>query len=407
VFCPKCGANNESGVAFCASCGMALVDNQAKKIVITPDSVQKAAKKLPKQIKGIPKIVKGLFVVVMVLAALAIAFFMVGSSVTDPQNVAKGYFEAFANNDWGKMYSYLSFEKSEFINKDSFIKVMTERIKIPGVTNYKITENTNRRESDLTKTYNVAFLIQGASNEQSDNITLLKKSEKKWFFYDDWSVSIDGLVAYNCKITVPVDSIVYLDDKALQTDPTGVAYLPPIFIGQHELRVEHPLCAEYAEKISINGSSNHNITLKLSDSVKSDIAKKTEDVYKEIISFTLERNREGTLNIPCTTNMEWLKEMNTEYLNFAKKIRKEDGTGYKSITLTNFEDVSFQENYSANGLYTCDMQIEYDYVTISKNWYTEELTESPSSYPRNTSIRLTYIYENNDWVLCSFDKLGF
>ena len=425
MFCGKCGTNNEDGIRFCASCGEELVDNQPIQQTISLNSVVAGAKQLPAKIKALPKLIKQLSVAALGIIVLIVLFSAIGSAVTNPQNIAKGYFEAKTNGDWNKMYSYLSLDNSDFINKNNFMKLMENEAKIE-IVNFEISEGSSgssysgtSSDSDLLKTYVIKYLVKGSSSTQTETITLVKKSGKKLLFYNDYNVNIDNLTLSNYQVSVPKGSTVYIDDiKLTQTvTASGNDYydsdsdtfvISKIFSGQHDLKVEHPVCADYTEKIQIgsSGSSYSVSKMILNDSVKTDLAKKTEEAYKQIISAALTGKGFDAINLVCTYDSEQLDDIKNSYDGLLSKIKNEDGTGYKSITVTKFTENSSQKELNSSGTYSCELKIEYDYVTISKDWYSDELTETPSSYPRNSSIRFTYVYENNAWVLQGLYSLG-
>lgn len=434
MFCPKCGTNNIDSVNFCATCGAELVDNQPEQKTITMNTVIAGAKELPAKIKTLPKLVKQLSVAALALIVVIIAVSAVGSAVTDPKNIAKGYFEAKANGDWNKMYGYLSLDNSDFINKNNFLKLMGNEEKLE-IVNFEISDSLSNgssyegyfvstSDSGMVKTYVVEYLLKGNSSTQSETITLVKNSGKKLLFYDDYDVNIDNLIISNYQISVPKGSTVYLDEIKLtqktsssendyyDSDSSSDTYvISKIFSGQHDLKVEHPVCAVYTEKIQVSGSGScgsiYSVSkLELNESVKSDLAKKTEETYKQIISSALAQKEFDSLNLICTSESEQQVSIKESYDNLVSELKNEDGTGYKSITVTKFTDESSQKELKASGTYSCELRIEYDYVTISKDWWTDELSESPSSYPRSSSIRFTYVYESDAWVLQNLYSLG-
>ncbi len=75
-----------------------------------------------------------------------------------------------------------------------------------------------------------------------------------------------------------------------------------------------------------------------------------------------------SLNLICTTESEQQVSIKESYDNLVSELKNEDGTGHKSITVTKFTDESSQKELKASRTYSCELRIEYDYVTISKDW---------------------------------------
>ena len=83
MFCEECGTKNELGATFCESCGHKMPVSAPKK------------EKGPKRKLSKSTII--ILSVIGVLAACIITFFIVGSSMTNPKNIAHKYFKESGN----------------------------------------------------------------------------------------------------------------------------------------------------------------------------------------------------------------------------------------------------------------------------------------------------------------------
>lgn len=277
----------------------------------------------------------------------------------------------------------------------------------------------------MIKTYVVNYILKGSASPQSETITLVKSSGKKFLFYPDYYVNVDNLIVSNFHVSVPKESTVYIDNIKLTEKMTSpdddynysdynydTYVVSKIFSGEHELKVEHPICDVYTEKIQINDSDYYSSSytvpeLILNDSVRANLTNMTEDIYIQIVSSALEKKSFDTLNLACTSDPNQLAGIKESYDSLIKRLRDEDGTGYQSITFNAFTDNSSQIEFDASGTYFCDLEIEYDYVKILKDWYTDEYSELQSTYPSYSPIQFTYVYENNEWVIQRLHSLGF
>ena len=151
MFCPKCGMKNNASAKFCEVCGAEMIDNQlsvqrktytdsAKKGSDLPkkaldlsrkgldllkkgiDAAKKGIPQLITKLKALPKIVKMSSAIALVLVIAIIAFSMIGSAITGPENVVNSYFKAKTNGNWNKMFAYLSINESEFIKTPGSVK---------------------------------------------------------------------------------------------------------------------------------------------------------------------------------------------------------------------------------------------------------------------------------------------
>lgn len=430
MFCPKCGSDNAGGVMQCTSCGAELVGNQQSVNLSTKptknfsaDTLLGIVKGFPGKVKALPKIAKQISIAVLALVVVVIAFSSIGSAIANPKNIVKGYFQARLDSDYKKMYSYLALEKSDFINKNNFEKSLagTEKLKI---LNYEIKSETSSNASELTKTYRISYIIEGSTSTQSETVTLVKSKAKKLLFFNDYNVALDEIIVIDYQITVPEGATAYVDGIKLteiqetQSDsyysynesPASVTYvIPKIFPGTHDLKVEHPLCSEYTNEIEIERNSNTSYSvsgMQLNSEIKTNAAKKTEEAYRAIVQNALDGKAFSDLKLDYTSDSEALEGIQEQYERLASNIKREDGTGYKSITFKNFTDDSSQETLNSSSTYSCELRYEYDSITVSKNWYTQELTETSSSYTQYSSVRITFVFEDGKLVIQSLYDIG-
>jgi len=449
IFCPECGQKNETTSGFCESCGAKLVDNQP--IVSAPAApapakagVNFSFAPIVKTIKNIPKKVKMIAAAAVALVVVIVAFFAIGNAVTDPSGIAKGYFKAVSSGNYEEAFKYLSLDTSEFVNKESFAKYMDERGgKIEDLVNFSITEQgkekMSKEERDLMKqwgisaddlkdsdndgfikTYTVKYAVKGASSQNTQTITLVKNSSKKLLFFDDYNVSIDNLLISGYTVSVPQGSSVSIDGIAITDlqpadESNSSSYygygaanmdtykVPKIFAGSHDLTVKNDYCEDYEEKISISGSSGTTVSkMTLKESIRKDLAKKTEDGYSSIFKGAIEGKSFDALGLSCTGDAEQAGKIKSTYDDFVKRIKmNDDGIGYKSVTFKSFTDKEHQTEMNNAMTYTCSLEVKYDCNrVVNTGWWGVNLEEKNDTNLSQT-IQFIYVYENNNWVLQS------
>jgi hypothetical protein len=230
------------------------------------ESAQNTAGELTAKVKAVPKRAKLLALAILVLIAAFIVFYIIGSSLTSPENVARGYFISKTSGDWEKMYSFLSLEDSEFINQENFVKMMENESKV-DVANYEISESMYAPSGlDWIKMYTVEYMVRGESHIRTEIITLVLQNDKKLLLFDNYKVVSDDFMTSSFMVTIPKDSIVYLNDIELThtiaetPDDLNLAtetfIVPKLFSKEYELRINHSVYGEYANVIHVNEHSS-------------------------------------------------------------------------------------------------------------------------------------------------------
>jgi len=443
TFCTGCGQKNNITSKFCESCGAKLLDEQ-----IGP--AKKTVKRIPKKLI----VAVGLAASVVILAA---ALFTAGNAITDPSNIAEKYFLALADSDYEKAFEYLAIDESEFINKDAFCMYMAEGRGILGkLSSYKITDTSQLKnmndilgmgqisavfagsldeeeyydyyyEDDnngLKKTFLVEYKVNNGRMDNFLFITLQKNDNKKLLFFDDYDVSADGYLVYDVVITVPAGSTVAIDDKELiESEDVNVVSetfdrknkdidtytISEMFPGSHILTVENVFYEDYTEKIKVSGSGNqtkvstHDLILK--ESLKQELAKRTEADYTKICNSAIAGREFSALEISCTDNQKKVADIKRTYDRFTDDvIMKTFRGGVTGITFNKF--ISARDNYLSQDItYRCSMKVNCDY-TLAKGDVDKGTWREVECTDRDLYISITYAYEDNAWVIQDF-ALGF
>lgn len=74
----------------------------------------------------------------------------------------------------------------------------------------------------------------------------LVRTGKTALLFDTYKVSLEGLVAENCTVTIPVGATLLLDGEALETEPEvegtrQICQLPQMFAGTYTIGLQHPV----------------------------------------------------------------------------------------------------------------------------------------------------------------------
>lgn len=188
MFCEECGTKNEKGAAFCEKCGHKLKVEEVAKVAKPPMS------KKNKTIIGI----------VCAVVVVLVGVYMYLGSLTKPEKIALKYFKAYAANDADALYSTLNLEESKFVSKKLLKSGLKDRKKME-IANYSVEEN-EASSDDLSTRIKIKYVEEGSSREKTKVIKLTKNKDKKWLFFDNWTVDSSELIAKDYVINVPEDS---------------------------------------------------------------------------------------------------------------------------------------------------------------------------------------------------------
>lgn len=414
MFCPECGSNNPEGLTNCSCCGAPLEDNQPTKK--NWNDYLYSFKSFFKNI-ALPFVKKRKKIIIPVagVAILAIVFFKIGSSVSSPDYIVDKYVKSLISSNWSEVYQVLDLEENDFINYDQFVTYQENSdIDYSKIKNYKITEQGGM--VDLIQPYTVSYVTSGASSERSFTVKLIEQNKKSWLFYPSYKVATDDMLGSFSITTIKgtsakIDNI-DLTEYQKQNDSGYMTFtIPSLFKGLHTIELMHPLCDNYETQIYVDNSTNTSneygntiIPLSLKQEEISSLASKTEEILKTICNGILANKDFGSISLKCTTDKSHAYEIEEFYSDFASYLKKENGMGLKEITFYSFTDNSEQTIFDVNQTYRCTLNFSYDYIKLDKSWFEDEVTEVSSDERSNGSITITYIYENEDWVISSIDN---
>lgn len=189
MFCGKCGAKNEEGVAFCGECGAKLIDIPA---TASPTVTSSATETIKHKHVGI------IAVAVVVIAALLLLFGALGGSGgNSPKAAAEKFVKGLINGDGKQILNsipdkvvdaalkeidYTKKEAYEEISKlseeafgtlgdDCSISYKITEVEDPSETIIKNLTETYKEEFNITikdvKTVSLSLTLKKGSNEQS------------------------------------------------------------------------------------------------------------------------------------------------------------------------------------------------------------------------------------------------
>ena len=422
MFCPECGKENEAGSAHCANCGAALEDNQP-----APKSLDLTA--LKATVDKVVQFVKERKVLLIPVAAIIVAvivFCSVGSSISNPDRIVKGYVKNLIASNWSGAYKVLDLQESEFVSYEAYEAYQESHDSIYSeIKNYTVREDRadsydyaygrpqeNRSAEDsLIKTYTVSYVTTGSSYEETFSVSLVKQDKKTMLFYPTYKVSASDIVRSYSIHTIE-GAAVSVNGVSLEGGDKGdystVTYkIPAAFPGTYDLVVSYPECEDREEEIYIGSYSDSTrvdrFTLK--EETKEELASATEDVFKSLCGSAISGGS-YSLNVKEAPS----SNVSTNFESMVSQFRRDDGTGLKSVDFKSFTDNSYQSELGSDLTYQCRMNFSYDYVKLELPWDSEEITEVPSGYTRDGNVVITYVYaapsegESPEWLISSINN---
>ena len=217
MFCGECGAKLKKNARFCGECG-AKVSEASEKQEEKPTKVVHKTEKKPMSTSK-----KVLIIVVLLLIVGGIIGYNVMASKLGPEGVAKSYIEALKTNNAGKIYESLGLDgDTTFASKEMFQSIFeNDENNLSNITNYTISD-VIYSDGNLAATVQFKVTRKDSSEEETVNVNVVKKSDKKFLIFDEWEVTKDSVSALgvdlveNYQVRVPKNAKVTINDIELE-----------------------------------------------------------------------------------------------------------------------------------------------------------------------------------------------
>lgn len=419
MFCPECGTKNPEEMKFCSQCGSPLIDNtQEHSFQSTQKQAEVAIEKTVNELKQkadatVDKMKANPKKTLIIASIIFVVFVTVGSVlsvITTPEHVAEKYFKGIVKGDWNKVYSMMSLEKSDFITKDGFISVMESSESNYGnlnIASYEVVKNKGLNKG-VSETVTIEYINHDSQMPQSMQVHMIKQSSKKFFFFDNYKVSSNDLIASEYRVyalpfvKVSIDDIELSEEYITKEEYGMLEYtISQIFCGTHNIKVYGDKIEETEDTIEIRSNSSYTVSdVNLTESEFDALIKQSEKVFREMVSSATAGKAFEELSIQFTSDKESLKQIKGYYNSICEDTVAKQGHGLKSVTFVSFEKDDDDREISSDGSIQCRLSYEYDTESIYKN-YDDELEEQTSSYTRNGTLRVYFSYENNEYVVNS------
>ena len=407
MFCGQCGTKNEKGAAFCENCGAKL-----KEVPKEETKAKKStSKKVEKKKKDLSKNQKILIAVIAIVLVVSFGYYKSLEKKVSPETIVRNYLTAINNQDYETIYDMLDVSaSSEFVSKKAYKEALAKMIQSKdelgtinvGTVTY---ENGGLKAVVLfTSSKYKSNSILGSDN--SLKINLIKTSNKKYIFFNDWKIDDSTLITLdtvkNYYIKAPKDTkVTYggvsVSDKYIDSSKNGSKESTVVYYKLPEvLKAETSVVAKLKDGTEVTGKvtpSSYNTMYtvsitksNLSNSVQSKLLEAAKNDFNTIVKGLLEEKEFSNIKSNFSSK-ESLDNFDSNY-NYGLKNRKNSNYAISNYQLTDAEISSVA--IGSNCLYEVRVSIDYKYDSKYKN--DEEA--STNDYDRTGYFTFYYTYED-------------
>lgn len=449
-FCPNCGAKLEDGAIFCGECGTRIENlqepvSQSNEKVSQEEPIRPSQRKKARQqnqqessitikkpnfnvnaykakAKKISK--RQIFVIAEVLClALVIGIFCwIGSSNSSAQTVAKQYVEAYAKQDWSKIYDMTDFPEGTYLKKEQFIECMKNKETI-AIDNFEISEgseysvydsdsllsrfaqdSSTSNSSEIQKFYNVQYTVKGQESGYM-SLEMIKQSEKSMLFFDTWKVASNNMVISNYYVSVPVgasatiDGIILSESDKLEDQGYGVdQYSISIFEGPHTIQVSLPWFQIYENEFyAYEGEAFSVYDMELTEDGKLALQTKMQEVLEKFYQAAVAgKDFSEVSNLFMEDSLESAKS-SYEYLQ-----EELNGSDYYTLNEVTFHDFNCEYYLNESGI-SAEMNYDYDmeYTYTWTSWRNDSKKSEVKTQDGYSYMNASFAYDGETYKLTS------
>lgn len=392
MFCGECGTKNKKDAQFCEKCGAKI---EAEETVVT----HVAAPKKPMSKKT--KVIIG--VVVAVLVVLVGVYMYVGSLIT-PEKIALKYFKAYAANDADTLYEVMNLEESKFVSK----KLLKESVKDnedTKIANYSV-KDSEVADDALSTTVTITYVEEGSSKEKTKDIKLVKNKDKKWLFFDNWTVDSSELIAKDYTIIVPADTEITIGDvkvgEKYQEDyyssSSDKYVIPSILKGKYDLVMEYESGLKLSGELTVSSSygSYRSSDLKLESKTEKELTKDIKEKLELIYKSAMEEKNFDDIKESFSEDLQ--SDIEYTYENLKSNVNSE----YRNLKEMNIKDLEITSVSVSGEQLRVYLKMKYSYKLDYKDG---EDTKEYSSSEKTDSLYVYYEMDEKEYVMTDMSSI--
>lgn len=334
------------------------------------------APKPPKQ----PIKITPLMIVTPILAVAFIVsifvFSLVGKNTFSEDSVKADYKKALRNNDWAVAYEMLDITESEFINKDLFVKALSD--------------------------------TSGDDSLREQDVKSVEGSDKNFLFFKSYKIDPTTYIATDFTVNVVKGATLYMDGEEVSSsyqndgDDYSTQYtIPRLFKGSHTFSIEVSgfESTTYSYNVSYDYDYYSITSIVLSEDDQKEIIETAYDYVQQIIiAANNGQSSDAITGLFADDAQRDAADMYDD--SFADEFyayTKDDGITEVSLTRVTGSVDSY---YLEDGALTVDVSFKVDNTNkgYDKDWWTDELKEGTDE-SKSDNISVDLVYQDGKWLL--------
>lgn len=398
MFCPNCGVKCNDTDLFCGECGTSLAEyrEEADSAAVIKEADEQFDKMVEMPVQK-PKVSKMSLILVaeaVIMAALLVGIYFSLDKKYSSETTALEYWKAKADCEWSKVYDYYSFEKEDMLSKQMYVNAHAQDDTSIKYQSVEAKRSGNPKGSD-TVTYGITYRETGSGNEEYETVSLIK-GDKKFLFWNEWSVVPEDEVVDEWSITVPENATVKLNDEEMKeskpSEQEGMkeVIVSGLFQGRYQLEVSEKGMESYRDIVMIDsGTFGESVKLVPTEEEKQKLAEQLGTDLEKILTSAVAK--EDFTKMRELFSEEAMKRsfVKSSYEDFYKLMDTE-GIVVQAFDISDIRMTS--NNYYRNkATFDVSMKIK---ATFKRFWSEQSETEE-----KECNETVTYVKEDDGWRL--------
>lgn len=398
MYCANCGAKCKDEDLFCGECGASLAEYREE---IENEAAAKEADEqfernveMPAQKPKVSKMSLLLIAEAVVMIALVAGIYFSLDKKYSAETTVSEYWKAKANGEWSKVYDYYSFEKNDLLSKQMYVDAHSQE---DEPTAYQLVETKrleNQKDAD-TAVYEISYREAENGKVEYETVSLIK-GEKKFLFWNEWSVVPEDEVIKDWNVTVPENATVKLNGKEMKeshpSEQEGMkeVTVSRLFQGQYQLEVTEDGMEPYKDIVEIDeGALGDSIRLVPTEEEKEKLAEQLGADLEKILTSAVAKEDFNTMREIFSEEAMKRSFVKSSYEDLYQ-IMDTEGVVLQSFDISDIKLTS--DNYYGNKV-TFDVSMKIK-ATLKRFW-----SEQPETEEKECDETVTYVKEKDGWKL--------
>ncbi len=373
-----------------------------------------------KKTRKIPVPVICLLVLLVLLLAAFLVFYVHMKKQTRPDSVAERYVSTFVSGDSGALFDLIGFSPSPFITRDSFAKSMEECHSYSSIESYSMVQYP--AESEDRRQFGIQYWDSHSNSPYSQTLILSRSEDRQYLLFDNWVADTTEYLARNCSLSIPaeasasIDGVALTEDmKAESTETAAIYQVGDLFIGTHNILVSLNGFEDFTAKVYLGSEDYADKTIytittsmmKLTKDTEKYLKQQTKSLIRSLYDTALAQKDFSALAAGFAFEEAARPAMEQAYdLLVANNISS-------AAHLTGVDFASFSSTtspaYAEDHCYAVNVTSEIEYTAQSAVPQSSENGAEPGTTPRSTSGRslftTTFHFKDGIWSIYSTTAL--